>query len=50
MSDTNKKIDQQLRRQLLRKVVLISVASIIFVGFMSYALYKGYGPDAETVD
>jgi hypothetical protein len=35
---------------MLRKTVLITVAVLIFVGFMSYALYMSYGPDAEVVD
>ena len=50
MQRTNQKIDQHLRRQILRKTVLITVAVLIFVGFMSYALYMSYGPDAEVVD
>lgn len=50
MSDTNKKIDQMLRQQMIRKATWISIAVVVFTVFMSYALYKFYGPDAEIVD
>lgn len=50
MSHTRQKIDQHLRRNIIRKVLIIIIVSIIFVAFMSYALYKEYGPDAEIVD
>ena len=50
MSHTKQKIDRHLRRNLIRKVVVITIASVIFIGFMSYALYREYGPDAEIVD
>lgn len=50
MSQTNQKIDQLLRRQLIRRLLTILVAVILFIGFMSYALYKEYGPGTEVVD
>lgn len=50
MSHTRQKIDRHLRRNLIRKILVITIVSIIFIGFMSYALYKEYGPDTEVVD
>ena len=43
MSDKNKDIDSYLRRQRLRKVLVYVSALIIFVGFMSFALYMEHG-------
>jgi hypothetical protein len=50
MSFTRQKIDRHLRRNVIKKILAIIIVSIIFIGFMSYALYKEYGPDAEIVD
>ena len=50
MSFTKQKIDRHLRRSLIKKILVITIVSIIFIGFMSYALYREYGPDAEIVD
>ena len=50
MPATNDKIDRQLRRQALRKALVITASAVIFVGFMSYALDTEYGPGAEIVD
>ncbi len=50
MADTNKNIDRYLRRQLLRKVLIYGSVALIFIAFMTYALYVEYGPDAEIVD
>lgn len=49
-ADKNKSIDKHLRSQLLRKLIIILFVAIVFVGFMSFALYQEYGPDSETVD
>ena len=50
MSATNDKINRQLRQQSLRRVLTVVIITVLFIGFMSYALYKAYGPDAEIVD
>ena len=43
MSNKKQTIDLYLRRQRIRKVALIVLVAVLFVGFMSYALYKEYG-------
>lgn len=43
MNDKNKAIDEYLRRGRKRKFVMIAVAAILFVAFMTYALYMEYG-------
>jgi len=48
-TDKNKSIDKYLRSQLIRRLIIIIFATTVFVGFMSFALYKAYGPDSETV-
>ena len=50
ITDKNKSIDKHLRSQLIRRLIVIVSAAVIFVGFMSFALYKAYGPDSETVN
>jgi hypothetical protein len=50
MNDTNKKLDRHLRRSSIRKVLLVTLGASLFIGLMSFMLYKGYGPDAEIVD
>ena len=50
MLNTNKKIDHHLRRQATRRILVIVIVTTLFVGFMSYALYREYGPGAENVD
>ena len=49
-TDKNKSINEYLRSQLIRRLIIIISAAIVFVGFMSFALYKEYGPDSETVN
>jgi len=49
-TDKNKSINKHLRSQLIRRLTIIISATIVFVGFMSFALYKEYGPDSETVN
>ena len=49
-TNKNKSIDKHLRSQLIRRLIIIVSAAVIFVGFMSFALYKEYGPDSETVN
>ena len=44
MNDNNKVIDQYLRRQLIRKLVIYILSTLLFVGLMSYALYKEHSP------
>lgn len=46
----NKSIDKHLRSQLIHKLIIIISVAIVFVGFMSFALYKEYGPDSESVN
>ena len=43
MSKQNQAIDSYIRRQRFRKVLAIVAAMILFVCFMSYALYMEYG-------
>ena len=49
-TDKNKSIDKHLRSRLMRRLIIIISAAIVFIGFMSFALYKEYGPDSETVN
>ena len=49
-SDNNKSIDKHLRSQLANKLIIIISVAIVFIGFMSFALYMEYGPDSETVN
>lgn len=48
MDDKNKSIDRFLRRQRIRKWVRYTFFALVFVGFMSYALYREHG--AQTRD
>jgi hypothetical protein len=50
MPSTNEKIDRHLRRNSIRRILVIVIIATLFIGFMSYALYKEYGPGAEIVD
>lgn len=50
MPNTNNKINNQLRQQFIRRMLIVFAVVVVFVGFMSYALYKEYGPGAEIVD
>ena len=50
MSNNKQTIDSYLRRQRFRKVLVFVSVTVLFVGFMSFALYKVYGPDAEIVN
>ena len=50
MPSTHQKIDRYLRRNSIRRVLVIVIIATLFTGFMSYALYKEYGPGAEIVD
>ena len=43
MSKQNQAIDSYIRRQRFRKVLVFVTAVVLFVGFMSYALYMEYG-------
>jgi t-SNARE complex subunit (syntaxin) len=43
MSKQNRAIDSYIRRQRFRKVLVFVTVMVIFVGFMSYALYMEYG-------
>lgn len=43
MSKHNKVIDSYIRRRRFRKAQTFVTAMVIFVGFMSYALYMEYG-------
>ncbi len=44
MNDNNQVINQHLRRKLIRQWVIYIFSTLIFVGFMSYALYKEHNP------
>ncbi len=50
MSNTSEKIDRHLQRNSIRRILIIVIMATLFIGFMSYALYKEYGPGAEIVD
>jgi hypothetical protein len=50
MPSTNEKIDRHLRRKAIRKTLVIGIIAALFIGFMSYSLYKEYGPGSRTVD
>lgn len=50
MSNTSEKIDRHLHRNYIRRILVIVIITILFIGLMSYALYKEYGPGAEIVD
>lgn len=50
MPGTNEKIDRHLRRYSIRRILVIVIIATLFIGFMSYALYKEYGSGAEIVD
>jgi type II secretory pathway component PulL len=43
MNGNKHAINQYLRRQLIRKWVTYILAALLFVGFMSYALYQEHG-------
>jgi hypothetical protein len=43
MSKQNRAIDSYIRRQRFRKVLVFVTVMVLFVGFMSYALYMEYG-------
>ena len=43
MSKQNQAIDTYIRRQRFRKVLVFVSVMVLFVGFMSYALYMEYG-------
>ena len=43
MSKRNQVIDSYIRRQRIRKALAFVVVMVLFVGFMSYALYMEYG-------
>jgi succinate dehydrogenase hydrophobic anchor subunit len=43
MSKRNQVIDSYIRRQRLRKAMAFVVVMVLFLGFMSYALYMEYG-------
>jgi len=43
MSKKNQVINSYLRRQRFRKVLAFVSVVVLFVGFMSYALYMEYG-------
>ena len=43
MSKKNQAIDSYIRRQRFRKTLIFVTAVILFVGFMSFALYMEYG-------
>ena len=48
MNDNNQVINQYLRRKLIRKWVIYIFSALLFVGFMSYALYKEHSPSLKT--
>ena len=48
MNDNNQVINQYLRRQLIRKWVIYIFAALLFVGLMSYALFKEHSPVTEN--
>ena len=50
MPSTNEKIDRHLHQNSIRRILIIVIIATLFIGFMSYALYKAYGPGAEIVD
>ncbi len=43
MSKKNQAIDSHVRRQRFRKALIFVSVTVIFFGFMSYALYMEYG-------
>lgn len=43
MDKKNQAIDSYLRRQRIRKVLVFIALIVLFVGFMSFALYMEYG-------
>lgn len=43
MSKRNQAIDSYIRRQRFRKALAFVAVMVLFVGFMSYALYMEYG-------
>ena len=43
MNKKNQAIDSYLRRQRFRKALTFIVVAVLFVGFMTYALYMEYG-------
>jgi len=43
MSKKNQAIDSHLRRQRFRKALGFVSVMVLFIGFMSYALYMEYG-------
>ena len=43
MNKKNQAIDTYLRRQRLRKALVLVSVIVIFVAFMSFALYMEYG-------
>ena len=49
MVDNNKIINQHLRRQLLRKWIIAALTALLFIGFMSYALYKEHDPSIKDI-
>ena len=42
MDKKNQSIDSYLRRQRIRKVLVFITLIVLFVGFMSFALYMEY--------
>lgn len=44
MNDSNQIIKKYLRRQLIRKWMIYIFSALLFVGLMSYALYKEHSP------
>ena len=44
MNDKNQVINQHLRRQFIRKWVIYIFSALLFIGLMSYALYKEHSP------
>ena len=43
MSNKKQAIDSYIRRQRFRKALAFVVVTVLFAGFMSYALYMEYG-------
>jgi membrane-anchored glycerophosphoryl diester phosphodiesterase (GDPDase) len=47
MVEKKKIINRHLRRQFIRKVIVAVLASLIFVGLMSYAIYMEHRPASK---
>ena len=47
---TNEKLDRHLRQHVIRRALIFGVIAMVFIGFMSCALYVECGPGAKVAD